>query len=115
MMEEIPPAATTEFNIIKDNSNINNVITRGILIRNPEPFNDPKLPKDYMLQSISVSQHGAHPPFKTIFSKDKAKIFITNDDMEINAANVNITFTYFEYNGQEYYPKTSITVHIDLN
>jgi hypothetical protein len=78
----IDPAQTTDFTIIQNvSSSINTASssTIGILVRNPEPFNDPKLPLGTLAQTLTLSFNGGPvTDFVVLFSKDRAKAFITN-------------------------------------
>jgi hypothetical protein len=111
-MTELNPAVTTEFNMLVDTSTGNttsgNVL--GILIRNPEPFNDPKLKGADLLQTIQVvtdsTGNTIDPHYKVIFSKDVSKAFITHTasptDLNITASQLFIRFRYLEYDGTSY-------------
>lgn len=120
-------AVTTEFNIIT-HPDTDKVI--GILIRNPEPFNDPKLPKadpnassTEATETLEVSKwngFGWNSPndFYVIHSKDRSKMFVTNRnfDFDIDAmAKLKFTFRYKLYNGTAYADVTVIDVEINLS
>jgi hypothetical protein len=105
--QSLEPAVCTEFNFIRD-SNTGNLI--GILLRNPEPFNDPKMP-DAVLQTtllVSYSTGSLISPvinFKLFFSKDNAKVFITNADASMTLPGAGIytfSFSYIQFNGNQY-------------
>lgn len=121
---ELQAPVTTEFNIIR--SNINNKIL-GILIRNPEPFNDPKLPKadpnisstepmETLLVSrwhtgfdpapIEVTESariigregwGAPSEFYVIHSNDRSKMFVTNRNFNFNILDGSLLKFTFKY------------------
>jgi hypothetical protein len=98
-IEELPPALNTELNIIVD-GNTNKAL--GILVRNPEPFNDPKIPIDILAKTIQVVNSNSETAevidgFKVIFSKDLTKAFITNDNLEITETQLFLRFKYYEY------------------
>ena len=106
----LPPPEATEINLIWD---ADTQLPRGILVRSPEPFNDPKMPADelqgtFALETlIAGSLHGG--PYINLFSKDGSCIFVSNDALEIffdpqNPAGYEIQFR-FEYklfNGDSY-------------
>jgi hypothetical protein len=100
-------ASSTEFNIIKNS--VNGDLT-GVLIRNPEPFNDPKLPKNLVATSIlcKLTPKGSNNPndvvtnFDKVFSNDISAVFITNSQLNLPPGILEINFTYFEYNGEAY-------------
>ncbi|MCW3103853.1 MAG: hypothetical protein JWO09_2293 [Bacteroidetes bacterium] len=123
-------AVTTEFNLITHPDTPETVI--GILIRNPEPFNDPKLPKaDPNLSStgfyetLEVSRWNSgtsawESPEEhyVIHSKDRSRIFITPRDFsyEMNISSVlKFTFRYKLYNGVDYADASVVNVEIDLS
>jgi hypothetical protein len=121
---ELQAPITTEFNIIR--SKINNRIL-GILIRNPEPFNDPKLPKadpnissTEPMETLLVSRWhtgfdpstvevtesariigregwGAPSEFYVIHSNDRSKIFVTNRNFNFNILDGSLLKFTFKY------------------
>ena len=89
----IPPPVTTDFNIIK---NGNTII--GIIVRNPEPFNYPKIPESELSDTIqlSVGNNSANS-FKVIFSPDNTQAFISNTVLNIPRGKATFTFLYKQY------------------
>ena len=89
----LPPAITTDFNIIKDGNRI-----IGIIVRNPEPFNDPKIPDSDLSDTIQLAV-GSTPAsnYKVIFSQDKTQAFISNTALNIPTGDATFTFRYKEY------------------
>lgn len=91
---------TTEFNVVR-NTVSGNVL--GILIRNPEPFNDPKIPLTVLnakkIVELSVNG-GSSGLFKCVYSKDISSVFVTMNNNSLNMPTGNYTFTmrYLEYN-----------------
>jgi hypothetical protein len=103
----IDPPVGTDFNVVRDAGN-NKVI--GILLRNPEPFNDPKVPSANLEATITLSQQNAPPAvFTTIYSKDRARAFIGNASLDLALHDLDFTFTYLEYNGASYVPASVVT------
>lgn len=111
----------TEFNLVKNNGKL-----IGILIRNPEPFNDPKIPTEVIQDSIELRVHNGtdyvNPEdFIAVHSKDRSQVFITNSNysFEIDLeSKLQFTFKYKTYNGVAYENdpvNPSPTVEIDLN
>jgi|GEM_PF-667684 len=93
-------APTTEFNVVS-NSLTGDIL--GILIRNPEPFNDPKIPVTVLNAKgvIELSANGGPAnQFSCVYSKDLSAVFITNADrsMAMPAGSYQFTFRYLEYN-----------------
>lgn len=91
----LAPAMTTEFNIIRMGSRI-----LGVLVRSPEPFNDPKMPEDEMADTLQLKVNG-NSGFSVLFSKDNAKAFISNDDggMNMPTGQYQFTFRYKLFDG----------------
>jgi hypothetical protein len=110
----------TEFNLVKNNGKL-----IGILIRNPEPFNDPKIPTEVIQDSIQMRAFisgvwGTIAEFVAVHSKDRSQVFITNSNysFEIDQeSKLEFTFNYKIYDGVAYEnDNTSTTiVEIDLN
>ncbi|MCX6312076.1 MAG: hypothetical protein NT084_10635 [Bacteroidetes bacterium] len=103
--QSLEPAVTNEFNFIK-NTNTGNII--GVLVRCPEPFNDPKIPSAVLQTTLSLNVTIGNlniPGFTVFFSKDNSKAFITNDDASLNMpvnGNYAFTFTYKQFDGNQY-------------
>jgi hypothetical protein len=101
------PPVGTDFNVVRDAAS-NKVI--GILLRNPEPFNDPKVPAADIAPTITLTQHNAPPAvFATIYSKDRSRAFIGNASLDLALHDLNFAFTYLEYDGASYVPVSLVT------
>ncbi|MBN2683504.1 MAG: hypothetical protein JXR58_13500 [Bacteroidales bacterium] len=100
-IEAMNTAETTEFNVLWYNDGGSTATERiiGILIRNPEPFNNPKISDSELEQSINVVDNFGNEVsgFKVIISKDRSKALITNNAMDIAGTELNIRFRYIEY------------------
>jgi len=123
----IPEPVTTEFNFIKNP--LDNAVI-GILVQNPEPFNDPKLPKANPVNSgteefetLEVKEYngtswGTANDFFVIHSKDRSKMFVTMRDFSFNL-NTNykyeFKFKFKLFDGISYLDKATETVEIDLS
>jgi len=123
----IPEPVTTEFNFIKNP--LDNAVI-GILVQNPEPFNDPKLPKANPVNSsieefetLEVKEYngtswGTANDFFVIHSKDRSKMFVTKRDFSFNL-NTNykyeFKFKFKLFDGISYSDKATETVEIDLS
>lgn len=100
-MEALDAPVNTEINLIKD-TNTGNVI--GVLVKNPEPFNDPKLPKIEVMDSVALTVNGSGA-FEYIYSKDYASVMITTDALNLAVSSgdlLELTFKYKLYNGVGY-------------
>lgn len=105
----IDPPVGTDFNIVRDS--LGNVL--GILLRNPEPFNDPKIPPADISTTITLSQNGGPVnAFTVIHSKDRSKAFIGNATLNMTLADLQFTFRYLEYNGATYNTASTVTVNL---
>lgn len=101
-LQSMPPAVTTEFNIIRDftTNNISSDYIMGILIRSPEPFNDPKIPINKLMETIKVIQNNGSIDAsfdKVIFSKDLRNAFVTRSDMHILNRTIKFRFKQLQY------------------
>jgi hypothetical protein len=98
----------------------------GILIRNPEPFNDPKLPADLLADTVKLTLTpvaGAvigPEAFIYIHSRDTSAVFITNAAMDMPAGQMHLNFRYKLFNGNDYqtehedYSSPQITITTDF-
>lgn len=98
----------------------------GILIRNPEPFNDPKLPADLLADTVKLSLTPVGgtvigpEAFIYIHARDTSAVFITNAAMEIPAGQMQLDFRYKLFNGNDYqtdhedYSSPEITITTDF-
>lgn len=106
-----------ELNVIKAvNTTSNTTTIPGILIKSPEPLNDPKLPPAQMGQTLQVvDQANPGNTFTHVFSKDNASVFITNTGLSLSPHLLHITFRYIRYNGVSYDTVATEMIPIDLN
>ncbi|HLW30142.1 MAG TPA: hypothetical protein VKX29_04730, partial [Brumimicrobium sp.] len=105
------PAVTTEFNVIKS---IDSGDILGILVRSPEPFNDPKIPLADILGTVTGGS-GSNPLDIKVFSKDNRNVFLTNATMNIAPGNYQFDFEYKQWSGVQYDVKSSVSVNIEVN
>jgi len=86
----------------------------GIIIRNPEPFNDPKLPAAELANTFQLTmtqQDGTVIPpgdFTYIYSGNTSAVLITNSSMQLPVGDIVFFCTYKIFNGTDY-----DTVHED--
>lgn len=104
------PPATTEFNII---ANAATGIILGILVRTPEPLNDPKMPlADQSFGVLASVASSVGPPSNLnvkVFSRDITSVFLTNASMNVAPGDATFTFQYLLWNGGAYAP-VSVTI-----
>ena len=114
----LDPAATTEFNFIK-NTETGDIV--ALLIRNPEPFNDPKIELDVIngtknkdTQAFAVmSGATVDTDYKILHAKDYSQILVMynmNNQIAITAETLAMRFTYLLWNGFEYKRQSSVSV-----
>lgn len=109
-------APTTEFNLVHSGGRL-----RGILIRNPEPFNNPKIPLDQETLEVTAFNGTAfaNPEAYTILhSADRSCIFITLADMSFEMdeeATLRFRFNYKTYNGIGYQDTAEEIIEINLS
>jgi len=126
-MKPLDPPVTTEFNIIR-NQKTNNAV--AVLIRNPEPFNDPKIPLEVIKGDASIFDienntdvHGTievlnidgtvDANYKVLFSKDYSQALIMHKTKKIVDSNLSLRFRYTNWNGHTYViekPKSTIVI-----
>lgn len=106
----VDPPENTEFNVLKDD-NTGKVI--GILIRNPEPFNIPKIPLEEIEGSIAVvfaSSGNINNAYKVLYSKDYSQALIMHTSKEITDDTLNLRFQYKTWNGTSYEVSDTVVI-----
>ncbi|WP_412468371.1 hypothetical protein [Pedobacter sp. KLB.chiD] len=80
----------------------------GIIVRNPEPFNNPKLPQASLNDTIglSLTPSGqatlAPASFTYIHAQDTSAVFISNSALNIPIGDLQLHFKYKIFNGNDY-------------
>ena len=93
------PPTTTDF--VKIRNEATGVIV-ALIVRNPEPFNNPKFPLSVVQDTIEVlSGTGINADYNVLFSKDYSQALIMNGEQAINE-NLRIRFKYKVWNGSQY-------------
>lgn len=69
-------AVTTEFNVVRDLNDSSKIV--ALIIRNPEPFNDPKIPVDVIRDTLVVIDGSGHEVagYHKLFSKDYSQVIL---------------------------------------
>lgn len=104
-LNPLDPPVGTEFNLIR-NSNTNDVV--AILIRNPEPFNNPKIPIEIAKDMIRVNN--GEEAYNVLYSKDYANVIITHSSNTIAAQSLEFQFQYYAWNGKEYLVEDTVNI-----
>ncbi|WP_281322474.1 hypothetical protein [Flavobacterium aestivum] len=103
-LSPLDPAQGTEINrIINANGDI-----VALLIRNPEPFNIPKMPLAEIKDTITVVDvtinaenkevYAKKDNYKVLHSKDYSQVLIMSDTKKITEENLNFKFEYRKWN-----------------
>ena len=108
-LDPLPSCQTTEINVIRDSNDNDKII--ALLIRNPEPFNNPRLPLDVIQPTVEVVKNNGsiQAGYHKLFSKDYSQILIMHNSLEIIGP-VNIRFQYKLYNGSTFVVPATGTV-----
>ncbi|WP_431241131.1 hypothetical protein ACQ9BO_13470 [Flavobacterium sp. P21] len=107
-LSPLDPAQGTEINRIIDT---NTGATIALLVRNPEPFNIPKMPLEEIQDSISVLDELGNPisGYSVLHSKDYSQALIMHDSKIISGIeNLKIRFKYKMWNNEGSSPLTNI-------
>lgn len=113
---DIPAAVTTEINIIRSGSRV-----LGILVRNPEPFSDPKIPREGPDDGVAMNVNrtlvitGVNGTVRKIFSRDLSKVFITNTQLNITVpATCSLVLRQMMYDGMNYVLSSPVTLNFNI-
>lgn len=107
-LSPLDPAQGTEINRIIDT---NTGATIALLVRNPEPFNIPKMPLEEIQDTISVLDELGNPitGYSVLHSKDYSQALIMHDSKTISGIeNLKIRFKYKMWNNEGNGPLTNI-------
>lgn len=98
----------TEINRIVDT---NTGTVQALLVRNPEPFNNPRFPlkvvtgsssQKGMIEVLFPDQVGADTSYLVLYSKDYSNALIMHTAGAITAATLHFNFVYRTWNGNNY-------------
>jgi hypothetical protein len=102
----LDPPVDTDFTVVRDGAS-QKVI--GILVRNPEPFNDPGIPEATIASTLVLSQPGAAAAaFTTLHAKDRSRAFVGAVNLDLALSDLTFRFTYLEYDGAAYVPASMV-------
>ncbi|MCQ9637798.1 hypothetical protein MP478_00180 [Chryseobacterium sp. WG14] len=108
-----PPTHTEFVKIINTNNEV-----AALLIRNPEPFNDPKIPLGDMADCFKVlNAVGEHnKDFQIIYAKDYSQILVMHKSNKIKDSKLKLEFTYKSWDGSAYAKRSTVTINeLQLN
>ncbi|MBK1897276.1 hypothetical protein [Chryseobacterium paridis] len=108
-LKPLNPPTNTEFVKIV---NANNDVV-ALLIRNPEPFNDPKIPLNEMVECFKVlnAAGNANDDFKVIYAKDYSQILVMHTSKKIKDSKLKFRFKYKSWSGNQYDVKSEVTIN----
>lgn len=92
---------TTEFNLIQNTNDSDKIV--AVLIRNPEPFNSPRMPLADVQDTVTVLDKAGNPSpgYRTLFSKDYSQVIVMRNTLEITGP-WTIRFQYKLWDGSGY-------------
>ena len=93
-LSDLPPATTTEFLLLKSGNNI-----VAVLVRNPEPFNNPRMPVSVLEQGIDLTVNGTSLTSKIVSKDSSAILFLGGGSFPTDGLmSITATFRYKAYN-----------------
>ena len=100
-LSPLEAAQTTEFNLIRNTNDGDKIV--AVLIRNPEPFNNPRMPLDDVQDTVTVLDGAGNPApgYRVLFSKDYSQAIVIHNSLEITGP-WSIRFQYKLWNGSAY-------------
>jgi hypothetical protein len=100
-LSPLEAAQTTEFNLIRNSSDGDKIV--AVLIRNPEPFNNPRMPLADVQDTVAVVDAAGNPVagYRVLFSKDYSQAIIMHNSLEITGP-LTIRFQYKLWDGSGY-------------
>ncbi|KOS04789.1 hypothetical protein AM493_01065 [Flavobacterium akiainvivens] len=112
-MNPLDEAISTELNIIRNSNSGGSKV--ALIIRNPEPFNIPKIPIDQIADTIVVISNGVPDAnYKVLHSKDYSQAIIMHTSQVIPSGLLTLRFTYKLWNGFAYQVNNTQTITINL-
>jgi len=99
-LSPLEAAQTTEFNLIRNTNDSDKIV---VLIRNPEPFNNPRMPLEDVQDTVAVLDEAGNPApgYRVLFSKDYSQVFVMRNSLEITGPWA-ICFQYKLWDGSGY-------------
>jgi hypothetical protein len=106
-LKPLDAAISTEFNIVVNSTTGAPV---AVWIRNPEPFNNPKLPRDVLERSLRVIDglDNVDLSYSILFSKDGSQAFVMHPARVIPVSQIKFRFIYIEWDGSDYVDRSVV-------
>lgn len=100
-LSPLEAAQTTEFNLIRNTNDSDKIV--AVLIRNPEPFNNPRMPLEDVQDTVTVLDEVGNPApgYRVLFSKDYSQVIVIHNSLEITGPWA-IRFQYKLWDGSGY-------------
>ncbi|OOG16125.1 hypothetical protein BWD42_22365 [Sphingobacterium sp. CZ-UAM] len=92
----------------------------AVLVRNPEPFNHPNLPKEQLLDTLQWGQlredgqFEANDAIKALHSGNLSAALLSNTDLSIVPADIHLRFVFKEFDGQDYVASAEVILPLSL-
>ncbi|WP_419867923.1 hypothetical protein [Chryseobacterium sp. CT-SW4] len=109
----LDPPNHTEFIKIKNNDEV-----VAVLVRNPEPFNDPKIPLAEIKECLEINTSGEnnHLDFHTLYSKDYSQVLIMHTTKKMKGEKLDFKFQYKVWDGNSYIVRSTVIANeIQIN
>ena len=100
-LEPLPPPVTMEVDVVR----LPGGRAIGLLLRSPEPLNDPKMPAAELASTVTLSiDGGPAAAYRAFHAKDAARVFVTNADhsLDVPPGAHALSFEYRRWNGAAY-------------
>ncbi|AYN00619.1 hypothetical protein EAG08_10100 [Chryseobacterium sp. 3008163] len=106
-IQPLNPPTNTEF--VKIVNNNQDVI--ALLVRNPEPFNDPKIPLSEMDECFKIlsGSGNVNDDFDILYSKDYSQMLVMHKSKKIANKNIRFRFIYKNWDGAAYTEESTVT------
>ncbi|MEG1590421.1 hypothetical protein [Chryseobacterium sp.] len=106
-IQPLNPPTNTEF--VKIVNNNQDVV--ALLIRNPEPFNDPKIPLSALDECFKVlsASGNVNDDFDVLYSKDYSQILVMHKNKKITNKKIRFRLMYKNWDGVHYTEESTVT------
>jgi hypothetical protein len=100
-LSPLDAAQTTEFNLIRNTGDGDKIV--AVLIRNPEPFNNPRMPLEDVQDTVAILDEAGNPApgYRVLFSKDYSQVIVMHNSLQITGP-WTVRFQYKLWDGSAY-------------